>query len=72
LNILSQLSQKSFNRPERIYAPASDDSKLQTKIDELRSQGNIVVEQLSGQIADASAMDCSKSLCLIDGDWQVK
>ena len=72
LKVLSQLSQRRFQAKTRIYAPASDDPALQTRIAELRSQGNIVVEQLSGQIADAEAMACDSSLRLVDGAWIVE
>jgi len=72
LKVLSHLSQRRFQAKTRIYAPASDDPALQARIAELRSQGNIVVEQLSGQIADAEAMACDSSLRLVDGAWVVE
>lgn len=72
LNVLAQLSNREFTSAERIYAPASEDESLQAKIESLRAEGKIVVEQLSGQLADASAMACSKSLCLVDGEWLVQ
>ena len=72
LKILNQLSKREFETRSRIYAPASDDQALKQKITDLRSQGNIVVEQLSGQVADADAMGCDASLCLVDGVWTVE
>ncbi len=69
LKILNQLSGKQFTLPERIFAPTGVD---QNKVATLRADGNIVIEQLPGQETDAEAMGCSKTLCLLDGQWQVK
>jgi len=69
LKILNQLSGKQFDFPEKIFAPVDAD---QMKVAALRAEGNIVIEQLPGQKADAKAMGCSKSLCLIDGRWMVQ
>jgi ATP phosphoribosyltransferase regulatory subunit len=69
LKILNQLSNKQFNLPEKIFAPVDAD---QTKVAVLRGEGNVVIEQLPGQKTDAKVMGCSKSLCLVDGQWVVK
>jgi ATP phosphoribosyltransferase regulatory subunit len=69
LKVLNQLSGKQFALPEKIFAPLNVD---QTKVAELRAQGNVVIEELPGQNADAKAMGCSKSLCLLNGQWTVK
>ena len=69
LKVLNQLSKKQFDLPEKIFAPVDAD---QTKIAVLREEGNVVIEQLPGQNADASKMGCNRSLCLIDGQWVVK
>ena len=69
LKILNQLSGKQFTSAEKIFAPADAD---QNKVAALRAEGNIVVEQLPGQEADAKAMGCHKSLCLLDGQWVVQ
>jgi ATP phosphoribosyltransferase regulatory subunit len=69
LKVLNQLSGKQFTLPEKIFAPIGAD---QTKVAELRAQGNVVIAQLPGQETDAKAMGCSKSLCLLDGQWVVK
>lgn len=69
LKILNQLSGKQFDLPERIFAPIGVD---QSKVAALRADGKIVIEQLPGQETDADAMGCSKTLCLLDGQWQVK
>lgn len=69
LKVLNQLSGKQFDLPEKIFAPLNVD---QSKVAELRAQGNVVIQELPGQEADAKAMGCSKSLCLLDGQWTVK
>ena len=69
LKILNQLSGKQFDLPERIFAPIGVD---QSVVASLRADGIIVIEQLPGQETDAEAMGCSKELCLLDGQWQVK
>ncbi len=72
LKILNRLSNKQFAAAEKIFAPADNDPALQKKIAALRAAGRVVVEQLPGQQADAGAMACDKSLCLVDGQWVVK
>ncbi len=69
LKVLNQLSAKQFDCPEKIFAPADAD---QSTVAALRGKGNIVIEQLPGQKTDAKVMGCSKSLCLVDGQWIVK
>ncbi len=69
LKILNQLSGKQFELPEKIFAPVDAD---QSRVAALRGEGNVVIEQLPGQETDAKAMGCSKSLCLVDGQWIVK
>ncbi len=56
----------------RIFAPASNDVSLQEKINELRSTGAIVVQELDGQTASASEMNCNQQLVLENGTWVVK
>ncbi len=72
LKNLMQFSDRSHTVADKVFAPASDDAQLRSKIDELRQQGVIVVEQLSGQTASASDMGCSRSLELADGTWVVR
>jgi len=69
LKVLNRLSKKQFTLPEKIFAAIGAD---QAKVATLRAEGNIVIEQLPGQKTDAKAMGCSKSLCLLDGQWVVK
>lgn len=72
LKVLNQLSNKQFASAERIFAPADETPDLKQKITELRKEGNVVIQQLPDVVADAEAMGCSKSLCLVDGQWIVK
>jgi ATP phosphoribosyltransferase regulatory subunit len=72
LKVLDRLSKKQFAPADKILAPCDGDPGLKDKIAALRAQGVTVVEQLPGQLADARAMGCNKSLCLIDGQWQIK
>jgi ATP phosphoribosyltransferase regulatory subunit len=69
LKILNQLSGKQFASPEKIFSPADAD---QTVVAALRAEGKVVIEQLPGQDADASAMGCSKRLAQVDGQWLVQ
>ena len=69
LKVLNQLSAKQFDLAEKIFAPIDADKST---VAALRAEGKIVIEQLPGQKTDAKAMDCSKSLCLIDGQWAVQ
>jgi ATP phosphoribosyltransferase regulatory subunit len=72
LKVLNRLSKKQFASVDKILAPCDGDPGLTAKIAALRAQGVTVIEQLPGQLADARAMGCNKSLCLIDGQWQIK
>jgi len=55
-----------------IFAPTSADVTLHEKINALRKTGNIVVEELEGQQASASEMNCNQQLSLENGQWIVK
>jgi ATP phosphoribosyltransferase regulatory subunit len=69
MKILGRLSDKQYETPSKIFAPADADSALQAKVSTLRAEGNVVIQQLAGQQADAQAMGCDKSLSLVDGEW---
>lgn len=58
--------------PSSIFAPTSVDVALHEKINALRKTGNIVVEELEGQQASASEMNCDQQLLLENGEWIVK
>ncbi|MFW2373601.1 MAG: ATP phosphoribosyltransferase regulatory subunit [Gammaproteobacteria bacterium] len=55
-----------------IFAPSRDDPSLGAVITELRAQGQIVIVELPGQKADASAMGCNQQLVHRDGQWSVE
>ncbi|NOQ88891.1 MAG: ATP phosphoribosyltransferase regulatory subunit [Gammaproteobacteria bacterium] len=69
LKVLNQLSKKQFATAEKIFAPEDADQNV---VAALRAEGKVVINQLSGQDNDAGAMDCSRTLCLVDGKWVVK
>jgi ATP phosphoribosyltransferase regulatory subunit len=69
LKVLNRLSNKQFAVDEKIFAPLGVD---QNEVAELRAQGSVVIEQLSGGQSDAKSMGCNKSLALVDGQWIVK
>jgi len=69
MKILGRLSDKQYETPSKIFAPADADSALQQKVSALRAEGNVVIQQLAGQQSDAQAMGCDMSLSLIDGEW---
>ncbi len=72
LKVLNQFAHKQFAAAEKIFAPADESPELKEKITELRNAGNVVIQQLPDVEADAVAMGCSRSLCLVDGQWLVK
>jgi len=76
LKILNQLSDKQFPVRDKIFAPVAADSKsaeaLKAMVAQLRQSSEIVIEQLPNQSADAEAMGCNKTLCLLDGKWQLQ
>ena len=76
LKILNQLSKKQFAARDKIFAPvvneADNAAALKAAITELRLAGEVVIEQLPNEQADAKAMGCNKNLCLIEGKWQVQ
>ena len=69
MKILGRLSDKQYERPSKILAPADDDDALQQKVSALRAEGNVVIQQLAGQQVDAQSMGCDKTLRLVDGEW---
>lgn len=74
LDVKSLLKYQSIkiNDVNRIFAPASDEDSLQIKINELRESGNIVVQELAGQQANAADMNCTQELVQENGDWVIK
>ena len=69
MKILGRLSDKQYEMPSKILAPADDDDALQEKVSALRAEGNVVIRQLAGQQVDAQSMGCDMTLNLVDGEW---
>ena len=55
-----------------IFAPAGHEESLLEKIDALRAEGEVVIQQLDGQKADARQMGCGRRLVFEDGTWQIR
>lgn len=54
-----------------IFAPASDDVNLAVKIEALRSEGHVVVQELAGVESNLAELNCNKKLELYNAGWQV-
>jgi len=54
-----------------IFAPASDDKTLMAKIDALRSEGYVVVQELAGEKSDMAESNCNKKLEHYNSGWHV-
>ena len=70
VNLFDNQSENSVS--SAIFAPSSDDPSLLAMITELRAQGKIVIVELAGQKADATAMGCDQQLVQRDGQWSVE
>lgn len=58
--------------PSRIWAPyAKGDENLESKIDQLRCEGQIVVVELPGHECDRDLSDCDRKLVLEGQNWVV-
>lgn len=68
-NLLRLTDYSSPVTGEKILAPADNDSKLKDKIRQLRSQGSIVIQSLSGQQESAKDLGCSAELSKQNGRW---
>lgn len=72
LKTLLSLSTYKNNQVAAIYAPADNDTDLQSIIAELRQQGEKVICALPGQTGDAKEMGCSRELVKDGSKWKVK
>jgi len=54
-----------------IFAPAQDDSTLTAKIDALRAEGHVVVQELPGVTSDFAELNCHKKLEHYNSGWHV-
>jgi ATP phosphoribosyltransferase regulatory subunit len=57
---------------QRIFAPHQNDSSLNEKIRDLRAQGQIVIQQLPGQVGGAKELGCTAVLALDHQNWVIK
>lgn len=73
-DVKSLLKQQSISKktPSNIFAPLSSDVTLNEKINGLRKSGKIVIEELEGQRASASEMNCDQQLSFVNGEWVVE
>ena len=55
-----------------IFAPAGHEEALLRQINALRAEGEVVIQQLDGQKADARQMGCGRRLVFEDGTWQIR
>ena len=55
-----------------IFAPAGHEEALLKQINALRAEGEVVIQQLDGQKADARQMGCGRRLVFEDGTWQIR
>ena len=55
-----------------IFAPAGHEEALLKQINALRAGGEVVIQQLDGQKADARQMGCGRRLVFEDGTWQIR
>lgn len=54
-----------------IFAPANDDATLSVKIDSLRAEGQIVVQELSGFESNLDELNCDRKLVHYKSGWHV-
>jgi ATP phosphoribosyltransferase regulatory subunit len=54
-----------------IFAPALDDSALIAKIDALRAEGYVVIQELAGVESDFAELNCNKKLEHYNSGWHV-
>ncbi len=73
LKLLTSISKNMYpgEQQEKIFAPAIVDPELTEYIKELRAEGNIVIQQLTGQSADAKDMQCTKIIEKNGQFWQI-
>lgn len=72
LSVLSALAKPIQASVEKIFAPNSDDEQLVAMICDLRAQGHIVMQQLSGQLGAADQMGCTTVIIKKGQSWIVK
>ncbi|MGB4812354.1 MAG: ATP phosphoribosyltransferase regulatory subunit [Methylophilaceae bacterium] len=58
--------------PKTIVAPVSGDAKLQSKIDQLRTSGHVVIQILSNEVIEVAELNCNQKLVLNNNEWQLE
>ncbi|GFZ75759.1 ATP phosphoribosyltransferase regulatory subunit [Pseudohongiella nitratireducens] len=75
LKILARLSSLEVRRPASILAPDEDDAALQTMVEDLRRQGEVVITHLDEGEADAALLkelSCDRRIVAApEGGWQL-
>ncbi|EIJ41767.1 ATP phosphoribosyltransferase, regulatory subunit [Beggiatoa alba B18LD] len=71
LRILAELTTVPSAKKTAIFAPAGLDANLQATIQQLRQQGERVIQALPQQQGDAKAMGCNRELRWQAGHWQI-
>lgn len=72
LKVLARLTHRNLKRPKGILAPAGGDGQLQSLIEELRSQGEIVITSLTAGDVGATEtreLDCDRYITRQSGQW---
>ena len=69
---LIRFSDNSVAGNTPIFAPAGHEEALLRQINALRAGGEVVIQQLDGQKADARQMGCGRRLVFEDGTWQIR
>jgi ATP phosphoribosyltransferase regulatory subunit len=54
-----------------IFAPANDDATLSVKIDSLRAEGQIVIQELPGFESNLDELNCDRKLVHFNSGWHV-
>jgi len=54
-----------------IFAPAKNDATLSVKIDRLRAEGNIVIQELAGFESNLDELNCDRKLVHYNSGWHV-
>ena len=54
-----------------IFAPANDDASLSVKIDSLRAEGHIVIQELAGFESNLAELNCDRKLEHYNSGWHV-
>ena len=54
-----------------IFAPANDDQTLSAKIDNLRAEGHIIIQELAGFESNLEELNCDRKLAHYNSGWHV-